>query len=68
VLNPFPLRQFQEALAGVTKVIAVENNATGQLVKLVSRYGFKIDEKILKYDGRPFALDELEYELTKVLE
>jgi 2-oxoglutarate ferredoxin oxidoreductase subunit alpha len=68
VLNPFPLRQFQEALAGVTKIIAVENNATGQLVKLVSRYGFKIDEKILKYDGRPFALDELEYELTKVLE
>jgi len=68
VLNPFPLRQFQKAVEGVKKIIAVENNATGQLVKLVSRYGFKIDEKILKYDGRPFALDELEYELTKVLE
>lgn len=68
VLNPFPLRQFQKALEGAKKIIAIENNATAQLVKLINRYGFKADEKILKYDGRPFALDELEFELSKVLE
>jgi len=32
----------------------VENNASGQLAKLLSAYGIKADEKVLKYDGRPF--------------
>ncbi len=65
VLSPFPLRQFQEALRGVKKIISVENNATGQLIKLIKAHGFNIDEKILKYDGRPFSLDELEEEIEK---
>ena len=58
-LSPFPLKAFQNALAGVKKVISVENNATGQLEGLINRYGFKADGRILKYDGRPFSLDEL---------
>jgi len=60
VLCPFPLKQFKEALAGVEKLICVETNATAQLAGLVGSYGFNVDEKILKYDGRPFVLDELE--------
>ena len=65
VLSPFPLKQFQEALAGVKKLISVESNATGQLVRLIKVYGFNVDDKILKYDGRPFSLDELEEEIEK---
>ena len=65
VLWPFPVRQFQEGLKGVKKLIAVENNATGQLVTLIGRFGFKADEMILKYDGRPFSLDELEERLKR---
>ena len=60
VLNPFPVGQFQAALAGVKKLICVESNATGQLARLIRGYGFKVDDVISKYDGRPFALDELE--------
>jgi 2-oxoglutarate ferredoxin oxidoreductase subunit alpha len=60
VLSPFPIEQFQKAVKGVKKLISVENNATGQMAALVGRYGFKVDEKILKYDGRPFSLEELE--------
>jgi 2-oxoglutarate ferredoxin oxidoreductase subunit alpha len=60
VLSPFPVKQFQDALTGVKKLISVESNATGQLVRLIKVYGFSVDEKILKYDGRPFSLDELE--------
>ncbi|MBI5143775.1 MAG: 2-oxoacid:acceptor oxidoreductase subunit alpha [Candidatus Omnitrophica bacterium] len=59
-LSPFPIKQFKDALRGVKKLIAVENNATGQLVRLVSSFGLKVDKKILKYDGRPFTLDELQ--------
>jgi len=60
VLWPFPVKQFQEALKGVKKLICVENNATGQLSRLLKISGFNVDEQVLKYDGRPFSVDELE--------
>jgi 2-oxoglutarate/2-oxoacid ferredoxin oxidoreductase subunit alpha len=60
VLSPFPVDAFKTALKGVKKIISVENNATGQLGSLVNSYGVKVDAEILKYDGRPFSVDELE--------
>ena len=63
VFSPFPLKRFKEALKCVKKIICVENNATGQLADFVDRLGVKVDKRILKYDGRPFSLDELEQKL-----
>ncbi|OGB90697.1 pyruvate ferredoxin oxidoreductase [candidate division WOR-1 bacterium RIFCSPHIGHO2_01_FULL_53_15] len=65
VLSPFPVKQFESAVKDVKKLICVENNATGQLAKLLKLNGFSVDEMALKYDGRPFDLDELEGELKK---
>ena len=65
VLCPFPHAQFKKALDGVKRLISVENNATGQLSRLVNSYGYKINGEILKYDGRPFTLDELEKKLKE---
>lgn len=65
VLSPFPVKQFQEAIKGVKKIISVENNATGQLVRLLKIYGFDCSAKILKYDGSPFSLDELEVKVRE---
>ncbi|NGX28048.1 MAG: 2-oxoglutarate oxidoreductase subunit KorA [Candidatus Anoxychlamydiales bacterium] len=67
VLSPFPKKQFEEASKDIKTFICVENNATGQLANLLSFHKYKIDEKILKYDGRPFALDELEKLVKKVI-
>lgn len=67
VLSPFPVKQFQAAVSGVKKLISVENNATGQLVRLLKVYGFNVDSKIFKYDGRPFTLDELELRIKEVI-
>lgn len=67
VLSPFPIRDFQTAVEGVNKLICVENNATGQLVRLVNQYSFRVDEKILKYDGRPFSLEDLDEKLKPVI-
>ena len=67
VLSPFPIKQFQEATKDVKKIISVENNATGQLVRLLKVYGFNADEKIFKYDGRPFSLDELEARVNEAI-
>ncbi|OPY91706.1 MAG: hypothetical protein A4E73_01860 [Syntrophaceae bacterium PtaU1.Bin231] len=67
VLSPFPDDALRKALAGVDRLIAVENNATGQMARLVAAYGVRVDRMILKYDGRPFALDELEMRLKEAL-
>ncbi len=51
-------------------VILVENNATGQLGKLIAeKTGIFISEgnKILRFDGRPFLADELKKEIHKRL-
>jgi 2-oxoglutarate ferredoxin oxidoreductase subunit alpha len=66
VLNPFPVKQFQKAMAGVKKLICVENNATAQLAKLIRCYGFSVNNTILRYDGRPFSLEDLEEECKKL--
>ena len=42
------------------KVILIENNVTGQLGRLIrEKTGLKIDNRLLKYDGRPYRCDEL---------
>ncbi len=66
VLSPFPLKKLKEALRSVERTICVECNSTGQLARLLMQYGIRTDDKILKYDGRPFSLDDLEAELGKV--
>ncbi len=46
------------------RVIVVENNATGQLGRLIrEKTGLKVEKRILKYDSRPFRSDELAEEL-----
>lgn len=67
VFSPFSLKQFKEALEGVKKIICVENNATGQLARFVKLQGISINDKILKYDGRPFSVDELEQEVKGLI-
>ena len=50
------------------KVVLIEGNQTGQLGKLLSMEGCPIhfDHQILKYDGRPFFLDELRTQLKNL--
>ena len=59
--------ELKKAIGKANKIISVECNATGQLSRLAASHGVNSAGKILKYDGRPFALDELENELKKVL-
>lgn len=67
ILEPFPEEQMKKALKGSEKIICVENNASGQLAKILSCHGISVDEKILKYDGRPFFREELEEEIKKII-
>jgi len=67
VLAPFPSQALAEALDGVERLISVECNATGQLAQLLEQNRFHVDEQILKYDGRPISLEDLETSLRRVM-
>jgi 2-oxoglutarate ferredoxin oxidoreductase subunit alpha len=67
VLSPFPVVQLQHAARGVMRLIAVEENATGQLAGLAERHGIVPDKKILRYDGRPFSPDDLIEKITELI-
>ena len=65
VMEPFPdLSEIREK-----RVITVEVNATAQLARLLSCNGIEVDDRsVLKYDGRPFFVDELVERLEEVLQ
>ena len=65
-LEPFPRREMEKRLKGVRKIVNAEVNSTGQLGKVLKLNGFKPDESVLKYDGRPFSVDELAEKLKKI--
>jgi len=57
---PFPSEATLDALKGAGRVLTLEGNATGQLARLMRREtGLKPDGSVLRYDGRPFTLDEV---------
>ena len=67
VLWPFPEAGLKSALAGVRNLVVVEENADAQLAQLVRRFGIEVDKKVLRFDGRPFTLDDLRNSLTEVI-
>ena len=65
-LWPFPAEAAARALRKAGKNVVVENNATAQLGVLIKREtGRTADGRILKYDGRPFAPEEIAARVRK---
>lgn len=55
-LWPFPAKPVADALSMAHHSYVIENNATGQLARLIkAETGKDVSGKILKYDGRPFT-------------
>jgi len=66
-LEPLPFEKIKKELIGVKKIIDIELNRNGQLANLLSQNKIFVDKKILKYDGRPFTVDELTKEIEKII-
>lgn len=50
------------------RIIVVENNATGQFADLLEREcDFRVDERVLQYDGNPFSVETLTKKLHQLL-
>lgn len=62
-LWPFPGREkfdYLSVLNNAQRTICIENNATSQFVRLLRmETGFQFTDKVNKFDGRPYLLDEL---------
>ena len=64
-LHPDSIAYFKKA----KRTVIVENNGSaqfGQLIRLQT--GFNMDRKILKYNGLPFSVEELEERLKSILQ
>lgn len=67
-LWPMKTERFAHLARNVQKVILIEGNSQGQLGMLLRQEcGIGIEDKILKYDGRPFYYDELVEKLLAAL-
>jgi len=65
---PFPGRVVLGDLSKDSKILAIENNYTGQFADLFHfETGLPIFHKILKYDGRPFTAMEIATRVKEVL-
>jgi 2-oxoglutarate ferredoxin oxidoreductase subunit alpha len=64
---PFPREAVLARLAKTRRIITVEGNATAQLARLVTtQTRLKIADSVLKYDGRPFSVEEVEREMDRL--
>ncbi|MDH4240534.1 MAG: 2-oxoacid:acceptor oxidoreductase subunit alpha [Phycisphaerae bacterium] len=60
--------QTSDYLKKAKRIIIVENNATAQFAKLIKLHtGIEINDKILKYDGLSFYVEELMEKLNDLL-
>ena len=65
---PLPVEKVTAALQGAKKLIAVEQNFSGQLATLVRAYtGIRVDALIRKYDGRPMSPEYILARLREVV-
>ena len=65
----YPLhKKTEEYIKRAKKVIIIENNLTGQFSKLIKlNTGIEIEDKILKYNGLPFSVEEILKEMTGII-
>lgn len=65
----YPIHEsIKEYLNRALEVIIVENNSSGQFAQLIQlTTGFIISKKIFKYNGSPFSVEELIFEIEKYL-
>lgn len=55
---PLP-KNIKTLFKNAKKVIVIENNYSGQFASLLEKHGVTVTERIVKYDGEPFGVEEL---------
>jgi 2-oxoglutarate ferredoxin oxidoreductase subunit alpha len=59
-MRPFPVEEVTAILSKAKRTILVEENYSGQLGDLIrAKTGIAVDQRLVKFDGRPFSEEEL---------
>ncbi|KUK75934.1 MAG: 2-oxoacid oxidoreductase gamma-subunit alpha [candidate division WS6 bacterium 34_10] len=59
-ISPLKTERLEELIAENKRLVLVENNQTGQLGNYIKEnIGYEFKEKLLKYDGRPFFVEDI---------
>jgi 2-oxoglutarate ferredoxin oxidoreductase subunit alpha len=67
-LYPLDIKRVQAELSKIKKSVCVEGNYSGQFADyLFGKTGYSVDHKLLKYDGRPWFVEELEADIRGLL-
>ncbi len=69
ILKPLPKKQLNYLLDKYSKVLVVENNATGQIASIIKSelgYHHKL-HSLLKYNGNPFKLNEVKSKVEELI-
>ncbi|MBI2324284.1 MAG: 2-oxoacid:acceptor oxidoreductase subunit alpha [Chloroflexi bacterium] len=60
LMKPFPAEDVERILRAAKHLMLLEENYSGQLGSLIAEHtGVRIEDKVLKFDGRPFSEDEV---------
>lgn len=66
-VSPFPAKELEKLLKKSKFILNVECNYTGHMARLISEQtNIKIDESLLKYDGRPIYPEEIIEKVKKI--
>lgn len=65
----YPLNPKVKKLLAKKKIVVMENNATGQFAELLERdLDIEVSERILKYDGSPYSVEEVVAKFKEILD
>ena len=65
-IEPFPVSQFLHEVEDAKRVVIIENSSTGQIGRIIAENtGFITEDKILRYDARPFTPEYILRRLKK---
>ncbi len=65
--NPFPARQVLSALTRARNTLILEGNSQAQMrAWIFQKTGYYIEKAYLRYDGRPFAPEEIAEQVRKI--
>lgn len=67
-MNPFPAEAVKRILSSSKSILGMECSYTAQLMGLITeKTGIEIKNKFLKYDGRPFFVEEVSKKISEIL-
>lgn len=67
-ISPFPAQMVEKIMRAAKKTAIIENNYTAQMAGIIrENTGLKVDETILRYDGRPFNPEDIVENVKAIL-